>query len=246
MKGVVLAGGTGSRLMPCTMVTNKHLLPVYDRPMVYYPIQLLVESGITDIMVVTGGNSAGHFFNLLKNGEAFGLDGMHYAYQEGSGGIAEALKLAKPFVGDDKVCVVLGDNIFEHSFKEEVVKYERQDNGAMVVLSQVSDPQRFGVAMFDGEEELIAIEEKPVNPPSHWAVTGIYFYDSQVWGVLDILEPSGRGELEISDVNNWYLAAGQLSYCEAKGWWSDAGTHDSLLRAASLVKEHGALKQLGV
>lgn len=243
MKGVVLAGGMGTRLMPCTAVTNKHLLPVYDRPMVYYPIQLLVKSGIVDIMLVTGGNSAGHFFHLLKNGEELGIRQLRYAYQEGSGGIADALKLAEEFVGDEKVCVVLGDNIFEYSFFHEVKEFKRRSSGALVVLSQVPDPKRFGVAELGEGGRLVSIQEKPEFPPSNLAVTGIYFYDNQVWDVVKSLKPSGRGELEITDVNNWYLEKGQLDYHIASGWWSDAGTHDSLLKAARLVQEKGAIKE---
>jgi len=241
MKGIVLAGGTGSRLLPMTSVTNKHLLPVYNKPMIYYPIQHLVNSGITDIMVVTGGEFAGDFLNLLKNGEDFNLTNLQYAYQKGSGGIADALSLAEDFVGGDKICVILGDNIFEFAMPD-VVNMIEKTSGASIVLKEVDDPERFGVANLDENGKVTSIVEKPKDPQSNLAVTGIYFYDEKVFDIIRTLEPSGRGELEITDVNNDYLKEGTLNQMQSIGWWSDAGTPDSLLRASCLVKEKGAGK----
>ena len=239
MKGVILAGGLGSRLAPCTLVTNKHLLPVYDRPMIYYPLTTLIKSGITDILIVTGGQFAGDFLKLLGNGKEFGLKHLNYSYQEGEGGIADALSLAEYFVGGDRVCVVLGDKIIEGSIKEAVDKFSKQETGGRILLKEVEDAERFGVAeLKDGK--VVRIIEKPKNPPSSLAVTGIYFYDSQVFEMIKRLSPSDRGELEITDVNNKYLDKGQLEYDVLQGWWTDAGTFSSLHRAANLVASTGA------
>lgn len=236
MKGVVLAGGTGSRLYPLTRVTNKHLLPVYDKPMIYYPLQTLVDAGIDDILIVTGGSSAGDFLRLLRNGKDFGLQRLNFAYQEGEGGIADALRLAESFDRGHSLCVVLGDNIIEGSILEAKRKFDRQQHGAKVLLKEVSDPERFGVPVFEGER-IVRIEEKPKVPASAYAVTGIYFYDATVFDRIRILKPSGRSEYEITDVNNSYLRDGQLTYDILDGWWTDAGTFESLWRAGSLVRE---------
>ncbi len=237
MKGVILAGGLGTRLFPLTKITNKHLLPVYNRPMIHWPILCLVEAGITEVMIVSGGNFAGSFLQLLGNGREFGLKDIHYTYQEGEGGIAEALSLAEHFVDRDRVCVILGDNIFENSIKPIVDGFRAQKSGGRIALTEVTDPQRFGVASLDANRKLTGIIEKPANPPSNYAVTGIYCYDDYVWEVIKTLKPSGRGELEITDVNNAYLRRGDLEYSILKGWWTDAGTFDSLLTAGRLVAE---------
>ena len=239
MKGVVLAGGLGSRLMPCTRVTNKHLLPVYDRPMIHYPIQCLVNAGITDIQIVTGGNSAGHFLQLLGNGEEFGLKDLSYTYQRGEGGIADALKLCEHFVDGDRFVVVLGDNIIESNIKAAVEAFAAQESGAKILLKQVADPQRFGVATVE-DGNVVEIVEKPKQPRSDLAVTGIYMYDAQAFDIARELKPSDRGELEITDVNNHYIRAGTLTYEMLEGWWTDAGTFESLLRASNLVAKGGA------
>ena len=242
MKGVVLAGGTGSRLHPLTRVTNKHLLPVYDKPMLYYPLQTLVEAGIHDILIVTGGNSAGDFLRLLRNGKDFGLQQLNFAYQEGEGGIADALRLAEYFARGEKVCVILGDNIIEDSLLRAKQRFERQERGAMILLKEVPDAERFGVPVFDGAR-IIRIEEKPKAPRSSYAVIGAYFYDSTVFDRIRTLEPSGRGELEITDVNNSYLRDGELNYEILEGWWTDAGTFDSLWRAGNLVREKSLTRE---
>jgi glucose-1-phosphate thymidylyltransferase len=239
LKGVVLAGGLGTRLRPLTSVTNKHLLPVYNQPMIYYPIQTLVNAGITDIMVVTGGSSAGEFLRLLGNGKAFGLKHLNYAYQEGEGGIAEALSLVEHFAAAGPVCVVLGDNIIQGNIRSAVELYRRQGNGAKIILKKVSDPQRFGVPRLDGKR-VVSIEEKPAKPKSDYAVIGIYMYDSDVYDIIRSLKPSGRGELEITDVNNAYIGRNAMTWEELEGWWTDAGTFESLLRASNLVAETGA------
>jgi glucose-1-phosphate thymidylyltransferase len=239
LKGVVLAGGLGTRLRPLTAVTNKHLLPVYDQPMIYYPIQTLINAGITDIMIVTGGNSAGDFLKLLGNGKAFGLKHLNYTYQEGEGGIAEALSLVEHFAGGDPVCVVLGDNIIEGNIRDAVRAYRHQGGGAKIILKRVPDPQRFGVPELDGRR-VIRIEEKPAQPKSDYAVIGIYMYDGDVYDIIRTLKPSGRGEMEITDVNNAYIKRGELTWEELEGWWTDAGTFESLLRASNLVAETGA------
>ena len=241
MNGVVLADVLGMRLRPLTAVTNKHLLPVFDQPMVYYPIQTLVNAGITDIMIVTGGNSAGDFLKLLGNGKAFGLKHINYTYQEGEGGIAEALSLVEHFASDDPVCVVLGDNIIEGNIRSAVRAYRHQGGGAKIILKKVPDPERFGVPKLDGRR-VVRIEEKPELPQSEYAVIGIYMYDAGVYEIIRTLKPSGRGELEITDVNNAYLERGEMTWEELEGWWTDAGTFESLLRASNLVAETGANK----
>jgi len=239
MRGVILAGGLGTRLLPLTRITNKHLLPVFDRPMIYYPLQALINAGIRDILIVTGGQHAGDFLRLLGNGKDFGLERLHYAYQEGEGGIAAALALAEHFAEGDRICVVLGDNIIEGSIVGAVRRFARQPRGARVILKEVTDAERFGVAeVRDGR--VVSIVEKPKRPKSPYAVTGIYLYDSQVFDVCRTLRPSGRGELEITDVNTWYLRRGQLSCEILDGWWTDAGTMLSLHRAGNLVAKTGA------
>ncbi len=211
MKGVILAGGLGTRLMPCTKVTNKHLLPVYDKPMIYYPLKTLVSAGLEDIMIVTGGNNAGDFLRLLSNGREFGLKDISYTYQEGEGGIADALRLAENFVDNDKVVVMLGDNIIEDDISDAVREFEKQDIGARIFLKEVSDPERFGVAEVK-EGKVINIEEKPKKPKSNYAVVGLYMYDSDVFEIIETLKPSDRGELEITDVNNEYLRRSNMKY----------------------------------
>lgn len=234
MKGIVLAGGAGTRLRPLTNVTNKHLLPIYDKPMIFYPIETLTQVGIEEIMIVTGGNSAGEFLRLLGNGRAFGLKHLNYTYQEGSYGIADALRLAEHFVDGDRVCVILGDNIFEEDLSPYRERFERQPSGARVLLKEVTDPERFGVAEIAGER-IVRIVEKPVQPRSNYAVTGAYFYDARAFDYIRTLQPSPRGELEISDVNNAYVDAGDLHFDMLSGWWTDAGQFESLHLAANLV-----------
>src|SRR5438552_4845525 len=241
MKGVVLAGGIGSRLLPLTRVTNKHLLPVHNLPMIYYPIQALVNVGITEIMIVTGGHSAGDFLRLLANGKDFGLQQLNYAYQEGEGGIADALRLAEHFVDNGAVCVVLGDNIIENNFLEAAESFRKQKCGAHIVLKEVHDPERFGCPeIADGR--IVRIEEKPRKPKSRFAVTGIYMYDTSVFEKIRRLKPSGGGELEITALNNKHLQEGGLSHSNLDGWWTDAGTFESLRHATNLVAESGANK----
>jgi glucose-1-phosphate thymidylyltransferase len=244
MKGIVLAGGTGSRLFPLTKITNKHLLPIYDKPMVYYPIGTLVEAGITDLLIVTGGRNSGDFLRLLGNGKEFGLKHINYTYQEGEGGIAEALSLAEHFADQSKICVILGDNIIQGSIAKAVRDFERQERGAKILLKEVTDAQRFGVAEIKGDR-IIGIEEKPARPKSNFAVTGIYMYDQTVFNKTRTLVPSARGELEITDVNNAYIAEGTMSFDYLDGWWTDAGTFDSLLNAANLVKSSRMSQGLG-
>jgi glucose-1-phosphate thymidylyltransferase len=244
MKGIVLAGGKGSRLNPLTRVTNKHLLPVYDKPMIYYPIQTLVNAGITEILLVTGGQNAGDFLRLLGDGRDFGLKHLNYTYQEGEGGIAEALGLAEYFAGDQSICVILGDNIIEGNIRRAVTEFRRQDQGAKILLKEVEDAQRFGVAEIQADR-VVAIEEKPLHPKSNYAVIGVYLYDASVFEKIRRLKPSGRGELEITDVNNFYLEERKLTYEILQGWWTDAGTFESLLRANMLVAETGANKMVG-
>jgi glucose-1-phosphate thymidylyltransferase len=240
MKGIVLAGGTGSRLFPLTKITNKHLLPIFDKPMIYYPIQTLVEAGIRDLLIVTGGRNSGDFLRLLANGKEFGLKHINYTYQEGEGGIAEALALAEHFAEGGKICVILGDNIIEGSIAQAVREFERQERGARILVKEVPDAERFGVAELRGDQ-IIGIEEKPTRPKSKYAVTGIYMYDGTVFDKTRILKPSARGELEITDVNNAYIREGTMTFSYLDGWWTDAGTFESLLRAANLVNEtrHG-------
>ncbi len=241
MKGIVLAGGTGSRLNPLTRVTNKHLLPIYDKPMVYYPIQTLVNAGIEEILLVTGGKNAGDFLRLLGNGRPFGLKHLNYTYQEGEGGIAEALGLAEFFAAGEPICVILGDNIIEGNIAHAAESFKRQGRGAKILLKEVQDAQRFGVAEVRGDQ-VVGIEEKPKSPRSNYAVIGIYMYDATVFEKIRRLKPSGRGELEITDVNNFYIEEATLSWDILKGWWTDAGTFESLLRANTLVAETGANK----
>jgi glucose-1-phosphate thymidylyltransferase len=239
MKGVILAGGLGSRLYPLTKVTNKHLLPVYDKPMVFYPIRTLINAGIRDILIVTGGNYAGDFLKLIGNGKDFGLEHINYTYQEGEGGIAEALRLAKYWAASERICVVLGDNIIEKNIVRAVAAYAKQERGAKVLLKEVPDPERFGVPILRGDK-VVRIEEKPKKPASPYAVVGIYLYDPRVFEIIETLRPSGRGELEITDVNNAYIEAGELTWDVLDGWWTDAGTFESLRRATNLVAETGA------
>jgi glucose-1-phosphate thymidylyltransferase len=241
MKGVVLAGGKGTRLYPLTRVTNKHLLPVFERPMIYYPIQTLVDAGIRDVIVVTGGHNSGDFLRLLSNGKDFDLHRIHYTYQEGEGGIADALRLAEPFVEGEKICVILGDNIIENNIIDSASAFEKQPAGAHILLKQVPDPQRFGCPVLS-EGRILRIEEKPKNPKSDYAVTGIYFYDATVFEKIGRTKPSARNELEITDVNNMYLGEGSLTHSILDGWWTDAGTFESLLKATNLVAETGANK----
>ena len=239
MKGVVLAGGLGSRLNPLTKITNKHLLPVYNQPMIFYPIQTLVNAGINDIMIVTGGNAAGDFLRLLGNGKQFGLKHLNYMYQEGEGGIADALSLVEHFADDKPICVVLGDNIIEGNVRQAAEDFRHQGQGAKILLKKVHDPQRFGVPELNGKR-VVQIEEKPLKPKSDYAVVGIYFYDSTVFDIIKTLKPSNRGELEITDVNNHYINRGEMTWAKLDGWWTDAGTFESLLRATNLVAETGA------
>jgi glucose-1-phosphate thymidylyltransferase len=236
MKGVILAGGTGSRLHPLTRVTNKHLLPVYDKPMLYYPLQTLVDAGIRDILIVTGGNNAGDFLRLLRNGKDFGLKQLSFAYQEGEGGIADALRLAEPFAAGEKVCVILGDNILEGSIRGAREAFDRQKEGALILLKEVPDPERFGVPTFEGGK-IVKIDEKPKLASSPYAVIGVYFYDGTVFERVKVLKPSGRGEFEITDVNNSYLGDGQLRHEVIEGGWTDAGTFESLWRATNMARE---------
>jgi len=239
MKGVILAGGLGTRLYPLTKITNKHLLPVFDRPMIYYPIEALIHAGIRDIMIVTGGKKSGDFLSLLGNGSDFGLKHLNYTYQKGEGGIAEALGLCEHWAAGEAVCVILGDNIIEKSIARAVRNFQEQRLGAKIMLKEVHDPERFGVAELKGDR-VLSIEEKPKRPKSNLAVIGIYLYDARVFDIIKTLEPSDRGELEITDVNNWYIRDGSMTYEVLDGWWTDAGTFESLLRAANLVAEGGA------
>ena len=241
MKGIILAGGLGTRLFPLTKITNKHLLPVFDRPMIYYPIETLVNAGIDDIMIVTGGKKSGDFLSLLGNGSDFGLKHLNYTYQEGEGGIAEALGLCEHWAGDEAVCVILGDNLIERNIRKAVGDFKEQPGGAKIMLKEVHDPQRFGVATLDGES-VTGIIEKPSKPETNLAVIGIYMYDNRVFDVIKTLEPSERGELEITDVNNWYIEDGSMTFEVLEGWWTDAGTFESLHRSACLVSDSGANK----
>jgi glucose-1-phosphate thymidylyltransferase len=236
MKGVILAGGLGKRLHPLTKITNKHLLPIYNRPMIYYPLMTLVNAGIDDILIVTGGNHAGEFLRLLGNGREFGLKDIAYSYQEGEGGIAQALSLARHFSEEEKIVVILGDNIIEGGIRASVAAFREQQRGARLLLKKVSDPQRFGVPdLRDGR--IVAIDEKPTKPKSEYAVTGVYMYDATVFDIIGALKPSARNELEITDVNNAYITRGLLEHDFLEGWWTDAGTFESLYRANQLVRE---------
>jgi glucose-1-phosphate thymidylyltransferase len=239
MKGVVLAGGLGTRLHPLTKITNKHLLPVYNKPMIFYPIETLIKAGIADIMIVTGGSYAGDFLRLMGNGKEFGLKHINYTYQEGEGGIADALSLAEYFADGEPICVILGDNLIEKNIVRAVEKYRKQKNGAKIILKEVPDPERFGVAGIK-KGKLLRIVEKPVKPESNLAVIGIYMYDSTVFDIIKTLKPSNRGELEITDVNNAYIRKGKMTWETLQGWWTDAGTFESLLRANVLVSQTGA------
>jgi len=241
MKGIILAGGLGTRMHPLTKITNKHLLPVYDKPMIYYPLQALVNAGIQDILIVTGGNNAGDFLRLLGNGHEFGLKHINYTYQEGEGGIAAALILAEFFAAKDSICVILGDNVIEKNIRGAVEAFERQKEGAKIMIKEVPDPQRFGVPVLKGDK-IVKIEEKPKTPQSPYAVTGIYMYDNRVFDIIKTLKPSNRGELEITDVNNVYIEKSQLAWEVLDGWWTDAGTFESLLKASQMVAESGANK----
>jgi glucose-1-phosphate thymidylyltransferase len=244
MKGVILAGGLGTRLHPLTRITNKHLLPVYDKPMIYYPIQTLVNAGITDIMIVTGGAYAGEFLRLIGNGNEFGLKGIEYAYQEGEGGIADALRLAEHFVGDDKFAVILGDNIVGGNIRKAVAGFEAQKRGARILLKEVPDARHYGCPEIKGNR-ITRIEEKPRNPRSRYAVLGIYMYDPAVFSIVGHLKPSQRGELEITDVNNAYIRKGQMRYDILDGWWGDAGESiEAYLRVNKMVAEYGANKKI--
>jgi glucose-1-phosphate thymidylyltransferase len=244
MKGVILAGGSGTRLHPLTRITNKHLLPIYDRPMVTYAIEALVEAGVAEMMLVTGGTHAGEFFRLLGNGHEYGIDRLLYAYQERPGGIADALGLAERFAERGRVVVMLADNVLERSLAEAVANFASQERGARVLLARADDPdhlRNLGVPELDGEGRIVRIDEKPDRPASEFAVTGIYFYDGSVWDVLPTLEPSGRGELEITDVNNWYVEQGLMEYDVLEGFWGDAGESiDAYYAVNDFVRKHGA------
>ncbi len=246
MKGVILAGGTGTRLHPLTRITNKHLLPIYDRPMVAYAIEALVEAGITDVMLVTGGTHAGEFLRLLGNGHEWGIDRLSYAYQERAGGIAEALGLAERFAAGEPVCVMLADNVVERSLRPTVEHFRRQERGARILLAREEDPahlRHLGVPELDGGGRVVRIVEKPDDPPSSFAVTGIYFYDAEVFRIIPGLEPSGRGELEITDVNNWYVGRGTMEYDVLEGFWGDAGESiDAYYAVNDFVRANGANK----
>jgi len=239
MKGVILAGGLGTRLYPLTKITNKHLLPIYDKPMIFYSVETLINAGIMDIMIVTGGNYAGDFLRLIGNGKEFGLKHINYTYQEGEGGIADALSLAEYFADGEPICVVLGDNIIEKDIMKAVKDFEMQKGGAKILLKEVPDPERFGVAEIENGK-LVRVVEKPVQPRSNLAVIGIYMYDSRVFDIIKTLKPSNRGELEITDVNNAYIEEGKMTWEMLQGWWTDAGTFESLLRASMLVSQTGA------
>jgi len=226
MKGVILAGGLGTRLYPLTYATNKHLLPVYDRPMVFYPIQTLVNAGIKEVLIVTGGPHAGHFIRVLKNGKDVGISHLEFAFQEGEGGISAALSLAEDFADNEPIAVILGDNCTDANIKKDVNTFK---NGAKIFLKKVPDPERFGVPVFNQKMQIIDIQEKPKKPRSEYAVTGLYMYDKTVFNKIRSLKPSQRGELEVTDLNNLYLKEKSLSWAELDGYWSDAGTFNSML-----------------
>jgi glucose-1-phosphate thymidylyltransferase len=244
MKGVILAGGTGSRLNPLTKVTNKHLLPIYNKPMIYYPLECMAKAGIEEVMVVTGGNNAGDFIRLLGNGREFGFKDLNYTYQDGAGGIAQALGLTEHFAGGDSICLILGDNIVEYSIKEHAKRFRHQGQGAKILLSQVKNPKAYGIAELDGER-VTKIIEKPTEPKGNWAVIGIYFYDGHVYDMVKKLRPSARGELEITDVNNAYIDRGEMSADKINGWWGDGGENiDFYLQACNMVAKTGANKDV--
>jgi len=243
MKGVILAGGTGSRMLPLTKVTNKHLLPVYNKPMIYYPLECMAKAGIEEVMLVTGGNNSGDFIRLLGNGRDFGLKNLNYTYQEGAGGIAQALGLAEHFVAGDSICLILGDNILEYAIKEACRKFRHQGQGAKILLAQVENPRAYGVAEMDGQK-VVRIVEKPKDPKSNWAVIGIYFYDNRVFDIVRTLKPSARNELEITDVNNAYIERGEMTYDKIDGFWADAGENiDFYLKACNTIAQCGANKE---
>jgi glucose-1-phosphate thymidylyltransferase len=243
MKGVILAGGTGSRLFPLTKVTNKHLLPVYDKPMIYYPLECMAKAGIEEVLLVTGGNNSGDFIRLLGNGRDFGLKNLNYTYQDGAGGIAQALGLAEHFAADDSICLILGDNILEFTIREACRKFRHQGQGAKILLAEVENPRAYGVAEMEGER-VVQIVEKPKEPKSNWAVIGIYFYDNQVFDVVRTLKPSARNELEITDVNNAFIERGEMTYDKVSGFWADAGENiDFYLKACNMVARSGANKE---
>ena len=240
MKGIILAGGMGTRMLPLTKITNKHLLPVYDKPMIYYPIQILVNAGIDDIMIVTGGESAGDFLRLLGNGREFGLKHLNYTYQEGAGGIAAALALTEHFADGDRIVLILGDNAIEKNIRKGVEDFAKQERGGKIYLTAVDNPQSYGIAELDGDR-IVNIKEKPKQPKSNLAVIGIYMYDERVYDVVRTLKPSGRGELEITDVNNFYIGEGAMTYEMLDGWWGDCGeSFDSMLATANLIAKTGA------
>ncbi len=242
MKGVILAGGTGSRLHPLTKVTNKHLLPVYDRPMIYYPLQCMAKAGIEEVLLVTGGNNSGDFIRLLGNGREFGFKDLNYAYQEQAGGIAQALSLAEHFAEGERICLILGDNIVEYSIAQSASRFRQQEKGARILLSQVENPKAYGVAEIQ-DERLVRVIEKPPRPTSQLAVIGIYFYDGKVFDIVRTLSPSSRNELEITDVNNAYIQRGEMTAETVEGWWADAGENvDFYLKACNRVAEGGANK----
>jgi len=243
MKGVILAGGTGSRLFPLTKVTNKHLLPVYNKPMIYYPLECMAKAGIEEVLLVTGGNNSGDFIRLLGNGREFGLKQLNYTYQDGAGGIAQALGLAEHFAAGDSICLILGDNILEYSSRESSKRFRHQGQGAKILLSQVENPKAYGVAELEGDR-VVKIVEKPSDPKSNWAVIGIYFYDAHVFEIVKTLKPSARNELEITDVNNAYIGRGEMSADRVRGWWADAGENiDFYLKACNTVAQSGANKE---
>lgn len=244
MKGVILAGGTGSRLFPLTKVTNKHLLPVYDKPMIYYPLECMAKAGIEEVLLVTGGNNSGDFIRLLGNGREFGLKHLNYTYQDGAGGIAQALGLAEDFAAGQSICLILGDNILQYNIREAGRKFRHQGQGAKILLSQVENPKAYGVAEMDGER-VVKIVEKPKEPKSNWAVIGIYFYDQHVFEIVKTLKPSARNELEITDVNNAYIERGEMTFDKVTGFWADAGENiDFYLKACNTVSQCGANREL--
>ncbi|MCC7351790.1 MAG: NTP transferase domain-containing protein [Phycisphaerales bacterium] len=243
MKGVILAGGTGSRLFPLTKVTNKHLLPVYDKPMIYYPLECMAKAGIEEVLLVTGGNNSGDFIRLLGNGHEFGFKNLNYTYQDGAGGIAQALGLAERFADGDSICLILGDNILEYSIRENVRRFRHQGQGAKILLAKVENPKAYGVAEMDGER-VVRIVEKPKEPKSNMAVIGIYFYDSKVFEIVKTLKPSARNELEITDVNNAYIDRGEMTADTVNGFWADAGENiDFYLKACNAIAQNGANKE---
>jgi len=244
MKGVILAGGTGSRLFPLTKVTNKHLLPIYDKPMIYYPLECMAKAGVEDVLLVTGGNNSGDFIRLLGNGREFGLKSLNYTYQEGAGGIAQALGLAEHFAGGDPILLILGDNILEFTIKDSLNRFLQQKHGAKILLSQVENPKAYGVGEMDGER-VLRIVEKPKEPKSNWAVIGVYFYDGKVFDIVKSLKPSARNELEITDVNNAYIERGEMSADKIPGFWADGGENiDFYLKACNTVAANGANKDV--